>query len=60
MYKNEKINYGVFIISPGIIIFYFFINKINGILNTNLKLSMLINIALLMKTYSYWMSRELG
>jgi hypothetical protein len=53
MSTNEKINHGVFIISLGIIILNYLIIKINGILNTNLKLLMLINIALVMEAYSY-------
>ena len=53
MSTNEKINHGVFIISPGIIILNYLIIKINSILNTNLKLLMLINIALVMEAYSY-------
>jgi hypothetical protein len=60
MSTNEKINHGVFIISLSIILLNSLIIKINGILNTNLKLLMLINIALVMEAYSYWMSRELG
>jgi hypothetical protein len=60
MSTNEKINHGVFIISLGIIILNYLIIKINSILNTNLKLLMLINIGLVMEAYSYWMSRELG
>jgi len=43
-----------------IIILNSLIVEINSILNANLKLSMLINIALVMRAYSYRTSKELG
>jgi hypothetical protein len=43
-----------------IIVLNSLIVEINGILNANLELSMLINIALVVRAYSYRTSKELG
>jgi hypothetical protein len=50
----------VSIISPGIIILNSLIIRYNGISNTKLKFLMLINIALVIRAYSYRTSKELG
>jgi len=60
MSKEKKINCRVSTISPVIIILNSLIVKINGILNANLELSMLINIVLVVRAYSYRTSKELG
>jgi hypothetical protein len=49
---SKKTNCWVLISSLGIIVLNSMIVRINDILNTNLKLSMFINIALIMREYS--------